>query len=79
MMAYEQRDNSGAVFKNEDKSTDAHPDRKGDAKINGVDYWVSGWLKRTKNGDPFLSLSFTPKKAKTDDNAYRRAKDEPPF
>lgn len=57
----EERDNSGAVFVNDHKQKDTHPDRKGSAKINGVDYWVSGWLKKDRNGKQFLSLSFTEK------------------
>lgn len=57
-MAFVQKENSGAVFVNNDKESDNHPDRKGDCNIDGVEYWVSGWLKKTGNGDPFLSLSF---------------------
>lgn len=57
-MAFVQKENSGAVFKNDDKQSENHPDRKGDCNIDGVEYWVSGWLKKTSKGDPFLSLSF---------------------
>jgi hypothetical protein len=60
-MAFERKDNSGAVFNNERKEKDTHPDRTGDAVIGGVPYWVNGWLKKDKNGKPFLSLSFNPK------------------
>lgn len=61
-MAYQQRENSGAVFVNDKKEKGSQqPDRKGDALIGGVEYWVSGWLKKTNSGDQFLSLSFTPK------------------
>jgi hypothetical protein len=62
-MAYEQKDNSGALFKNDRKEQESHPDRRGDALIGGVAYWVSGWLKEGKNGQ-FLSLSFKPKDGK---------------
>lgn len=50
-------DNSGALFKNDRKQQDNHPDRTGSATIDGVEYWVDGWLKEGKNG-PFLSLAF---------------------
>jgi hypothetical protein len=60
-MAFEQKDNSGAIFVNDHKQEDAHPDRSGSAKIDGVEYWVNGWLKKTKDGKPYLSLSFKPK------------------
>jgi hypothetical protein len=60
-MAYEQQNNSGAVFVNDRKEKDTHPDRAGSATIDGVGYWVSGWLKKTKDGQPYLSLAFKPK------------------
>ena len=60
-MAYEQRDNSGSLFKNDKKDSDKHPDRKGSAMIGGVHYWVSGWVKQDRNGQPWMSLSFQPK------------------
>lgn len=56
-MAYEQRDNSGSIFKNDRKEKDSHPDRTGTAMIDGVMYYVSGWLKTGAKGQ-FLSLAF---------------------
>lgn len=56
-MAYEQRDNSGSIFKNDRKEKDTHPDRTGTAMIDGVMYYVSGWLKTSAKGQ-FLSLAF---------------------
>jgi len=66
-MAFEQKDNSGSIFVNDNKTQDTHPDRSGSAKIDGVDYWVNGWLRKTtKAGEPYLALSF---KAKTEPKA----------
>jgi hypothetical protein len=65
-VTYELKDNTGSVFANDRKSEDTHPDRTGTAKIGGVEYWVSGWLHKTKKGQPYLSLSF---KTKNADNA----------
>lgn len=60
-MAREVYDNSGAVFVNDRKDKPSHPDRSGQATIDGREYWVSGWLKKDRNGNPFLSLAFKPK------------------
>ena len=54
--------NRGAIFKNDDKQQDNHRDYKGSLNVNGVDLWVSGWLKTSeKTGKKFLSLSVKPK------------------
>ena len=60
-MAYEIKENSGSLFRNEKREKDSHPQARGSARINGVDYWVSAWVKKTKTGDKWQSLSFTPK------------------
>ena len=60
-MAYEMKENSGSMFVNTKKEKDTHPDRNGTALIGGVEYWVSGWIKETKQGDKWLSLAFKPK------------------
>jgi uncharacterized protein (DUF736 family) len=58
--------NRGAIFKNDDKQQDNHPDYKGSLNVNGVDMWVSGWLKTSeKTGNKFMSLSVKPKDEKT--------------
>jgi len=72
-VTYELKDNTGSVFANDRKTEDTHPDRTGTAKIGGVEYWVSGWLHKTKKGQPYLSLSFKPKIAA--DNAKPKQND----
>jgi hypothetical protein len=58
-------DNSGIVYVNERKEKDSHPDRTGYCTIGGVEYWISGWLKKGDKG-PFLSLAFKRKETKED-------------
>jgi uncharacterized protein (DUF736 family) len=53
--------NSGALFKNERKETEKHPDYTGQLNVNGVDHWVSAWIKKSKTGKTFMSLSIKPK------------------
>lgn len=65
-MAFEQNDNSGALFRNKDKSkddpkTEKWADYQGNALIDGVGYWLSAWLKQDKNGNTYMSLAFKPK------------------
>jgi len=55
----EKRDNSGALFTNDKREKETHPNYNGKATINGVDYYVSSWIKEGKNGK-FQSLSFKP-------------------
>ena len=60
-MAYEQRDNSASLFKNDNRETEQQPHLKGSAMIDGQEYWVSAWSRVTKTGDKWLSLAFTRK------------------
>ena len=60
-MAYEQRDNSGSLFKNDRKEKETHPDYKGSCMVGGVEMWMSAWIKTSGNGTKFMSFSFQPK------------------
>jgi hypothetical protein len=50
--------NSGTLFSNYTKREDRQPDYKGEVLIEGKRYWISGWLRKDKNGRPWLSLAF---------------------
>lgn len=70
-MAYEQRDNSGSLFIEENKQSEKHPDYKGKAMIGGKLYYVSGWKKKSGSGKVFLSLAFeAPKGARRDADEF---------
>ena len=60
MSEYQQKDNSGALFKNK-KESDSHPDYKGSAMIDGTEYWFSAWINESKTGTKYMKTSFSPK------------------
>lgn len=49
--------NKGALFKNNRKERDTHPDYTGSINVEGHDYWLSGWLKTDKTGRQYMSTS----------------------
>ena len=48
----------GVLFANKDRKTEKHPNAKGEATIDGVEYWVAAWTQTSKNGTKFQSLKF---------------------
>lgn len=54
------KDNTGVLFKNDKKLNDNHPDYKGSITVDGIEYWISSWIKNGKNGK-FMGLAVTPK------------------
>ena len=77
-MAFEQKDNTGALFRNDKKEKDSHPDYTGSALIDGVDMWIAAWVKEGKNGK-FMSLSFTPKEEAPKKQSIIDMDDDLPF
>ena len=83
-MADYDNEGSGALFKNNKKDTDSQPDYRGSIQLGGVEYWLSSWIKTSKAGAKFMSLSAQPKdeapkapiKAKME---YAPGEDEIPF
>ena len=59
-MAYDHKELSGSLFKNDKGDNPSRPDYRGDCKIGGEVYEIAAWVKDGKNGK-FMSLSFKPK------------------
>jgi uncharacterized protein (DUF736 family) len=52
----------GVLYRNENKTSENHPDYSGSVNVAGADFWLSGWLKESKkDGKKFFSLSVRPK------------------
>ena len=54
--------NRGVLFKNSEKENPKYSDYKGNANINGEEFWLDAWINESKNGVKYLSLRFKPKK-----------------
>ena len=70
MSAYDNT-NRGALFKNDKKEKDTHPDYKGSINVDGKEFWLSSWIKESKSGTKFMSLSISPK-----DEQYERKQEK---
>ena len=55
--AYDNK-NKGAIFKNSDANAENKwPDYKGKINIEGIDYWISCWIKTSKDGKKYFATS----------------------
>jgi hypothetical protein len=66
--------NGGVLFKNTQKQSDKHADYRGEVNAGGLDYWVDGWIRKSKKGTPFISF-----KLKLKDGQAAQAKTSPAF
>ena len=66
-MAYEHKDGSFTLFKNDKKETENQPDYKGQGKdLDGNEIWVSAWIKTPNGGGKFMSCSIQLKQSKSE-------------
>lgn len=47
---------TGALFKNNYKKEDRHPDYKGEIEMGGLKYDLAAWLRESKNGNKYMSI-----------------------
>ena len=60
MTTERQYDNTGILFRNEDKTGEREPDYRGRATIDGREFQLAGWIKTGKRGK-FLTIAVKPK------------------
>jgi uncharacterized protein (DUF736 family) len=82
MADYEQKDNSGAIFKNDRKENEKQPDYRGTCVVDGVEKDISLWVTKSKAGKTYFSAKFKEawKKDKaTSNTASAEVDDDLPF
>lgn len=70
---------SGVLFKNKNKKTESSPDYTGSAQVDGIDYRISSWIKKSSKGVTFMSLAFTVKDQETKPVQTTIADEDAPF
>jgi len=68
--------NRGSLFKNDRKDDAKFPDYKGSINVDGTDYWLSAWIKISKDGNKFMSLSVKNKNADASLQPKKKVKQE---
>lgn len=53
---YELKDDNGNLFVNKKKKSENSPDWSGKMRLNGQEFYLSAWEKKTKSGDVFYSV-----------------------
>lgn len=65
--------NRGILSKNDRKQSDKHPDITGTINVEGVDYFLDGWMKERNDGSgSFYSLSVKRKDKQPQQEAPRQ-------
>jgi len=70
--------NSGALFKNDKQGKETRPDYRGTLDVNGQQFWISAWLKSSKAGQKYMSLSVQPKEDRQAAPMNRQVAPPPP-
>jgi hypothetical protein len=57
-MAYQHKENTGSLFKNDKREKDTHAHARGSALIDGVEYYIDAWTNESNDGSKYQSLKF---------------------
>jgi hypothetical protein len=75
-MAYDQKDMSGGLFKQDKKGNEKAPDYSGTCMIGDRLYYISAWLKTAQSGTKYMSLSFKLKDQQRQGSSTARDRDD---
>ena len=65
--------NTGALFRNDKDGNEKRPDYKGSLDVNGEQFWISAWIRESKNdGRKFMSLKIEPKEQRQQQQPAKR-------
>ena len=65
--------NSGMLAKNDRKEKDTHPDYRGVINVDGVDYWLSAWIKVGRDGSKMQGQKYFSLSVKAKDEQSKPA------
>lgn len=66
--------NRGVLFKSREKRNERSADYSGSLNVDGVEYFLDAWIKKSGKGETFMSLSVKRK----DRQENRQQKSQPP-
>jgi uncharacterized protein (DUF736 family) len=55
----ENKTNTGAIFKNDKKTSANQPDYRGKVNVNGKELEIALWIKTSSAGNSYFSASFS--------------------
>jgi hypothetical protein len=76
-MAFEQKPNTGALFKNDDRTEENNQlHYRGSFNVEGREFWLSAWLQTSQAGKRYMALALKPKNADTAQPSAQKSRTE---
>lgn len=69
---------TGALFKNQYKKEEKHPDYKGEVEMGGLKYELAGWVRESRKGDKYISVVIGDLKDNQGERLPEHPKDQDP-
>jgi hypothetical protein len=77
-MAYEMKDNTGSLWKNDRKEQDTHADYQGSVMVDGKQYWLNAWVNTSSGGKKYFGLKLKLKDGVPDPDSGSQTDDPMP-